>query len=281
MGGETLAIILILVSALGHALVNGLNKQAHDKLVFRALNGGFSSVLLWPLLFFVPMPSAELWPWIALSNLAHLIYQAVMASSYRLADLSAVHPLARGIGSSLTALGAFFALGEPMAGASWLGLVLVLAGLLTFASQSLRTAPPAGLAYGVATGLMIACYTLIDANAVRIDPSPFTFIVWFLVIDGIVVMTVYGTWRGRAFLPAIKKDWKGGIIGGVSSIITYGMVLYAFTLGATAPLAALREASVIFTALYGAILLKEAMGRTRIIAAIVLAIGLGLMQLSV
>ena len=71
---------------------------------------------------------------------------------------------------------------------------------------------------------------------------------------------------------------KAGFLGGVAGTLSYGAALYAFTLSDAALVTALRETSVVWAALLGAILLKEGFGRRRIIAATVLATGLVLMQ---
>lgn len=280
MSEATLAIALIVGSAFLHAVVNALHKQADDKLVFRGMIGGTATLTLWPLLFFVPVPTGATVQWLALSVLVHLVYQALLASSYRLADLSAAHPLARGLGSLLTGAGAVLFLAEPLSDLQWLGLVIATTGMLTFALEGRAgLSNPAGLAYAAATGLMISGYTLIDAVGVRSSADPLTFIVWFLVLDGVAVTAVFGSWRRGRYLTLITAEWKLGLLAGLLSIVTYGAVLYAFRIGPTAPLAALRETGILFTALLGTLFLKESFGTRRIAAAIVLVSGLMLLQM--
>ena len=56
-----------------------------------------------------------------------------------------------------------------------------------------------------------------------------------------------GLGSGRAYLPA-------GLAGGILSLTAYGLVRWAQTRGALAPIAALRESSVIIGAVIGAVL---------------------------
>jgi len=49
-------LVLILVSAAVHALVNILTKSAHDKYAMRLLIGVFSALFVAPALLFVPLP---------------------------------------------------------------------------------------------------------------------------------------------------------------------------------------------------------------------------------
>ena len=53
----SLALVLILLSAVVHAVVNVLTKRAEDKYAMRLLIGVFSAVLVAPALFFVALPT--------------------------------------------------------------------------------------------------------------------------------------------------------------------------------------------------------------------------------
>lgn len=50
--------------------------------------------------------------------------------------------------------------------------------------------------------------------------------------------------HGRIFAAA-RRQWKPGVTAGALSIVTYGLALNAFALGAVAPLAALRETGMV------------------------------------
>jgi uncharacterized membrane protein len=57
-------------------------------------------------------------------------------------------------------------------------------------------------------------------------------------------------------------------------------VLWAQTRGALAPIAALRETSVIFGAIIGTLFFREAFGRTRIVATVVVVAGIVLLNVA-
>ena len=65
-----------------------------------------------------------------------------------------------------------------------------------------------------------------------------------------------------------------GLLAGALSLLAYGLVLWAQTRGQLAPIAALRETSVIFGAIIGAVFFKEPFGRRRVIAAVIVAAGI-------
>jgi uncharacterized membrane protein len=64
-----------------------------------------------------------------------------------------------------------------------------------------------------------------------------------------------------------------GVAGGAISLAAYTIVPWAQTSGALAPIAALRETSIVFGALIGAVFLGERLGPRRAIAAAVVLAG--------
>ena len=110
-------------------------------------------------------------------------------------------------------------------------------------------------------------------------PSPYTFIVWLILLDwiGITAVTLW-TRRGQLIV-RVRPQLRAAMIGGVSGTLSYSAALYAFDLTDVALVTALRETSVFFAALLGTVLLKEGFGWRRGISAAVLAAGLVLMQI--
>ena len=100
------------------------------------------------------------------------------------------------------------------------------------------------------------------------------------MLEGTIGATLFSIWKRKNLLEKITLDARDGIIAGGLGCITYATALYAFSLSAVAPLAALRESSVIFGAIFAAILLKEPFGKRRISLAALLVAGLALMHMS-
>jgi len=63
------------------------------------------------------------------------------------------------------------------------------------------------------------------------------------------------------------------------SLCAYGLVLWAQTMGPLAPIAALRETSIIVGAIIGAVFLGERFGRPRIAATVVVVAGILVLNL--
>jgi drug/metabolite transporter (DMT)-like permease len=77
----------------------------------------------------------------------------------------------------------------------------------------------------------------------------------------------------------IRPHLLAGLASGVLSLIAYALVLWAQTRGALAPIAALRETSVIIGAVIGAVVFGERFGRWRVAATVLVAGGVILVTL--
>jgi drug/metabolite transporter (DMT)-like permease len=275
----TLALFLILLSAVVHAVVNVLTKRADDKYAMRLLIGVCSAVLVAPALFFVPLPQGRAIWFLFGTAFVHAVYELLLVKSYESAAFSAVYPVARGTGPLFTALGAILLLHEHPPAIELLGIALVCGGVIAIgishrASQGART----GLLYAVGTGLTIGCYTLIDASGVRSVEQPFTYVLWFFVAHGACVLVTAPGIRGRAVVIEARRQWKLGMVTAALSIVTYGSAMLAYRFGATAQLAALRETSVLFGTALAMSFLGEHMTMRRWIAAGAIAAGAILLQ---
>jgi drug/metabolite transporter (DMT)-like permease len=275
----TIALSLILLSAVVHAIVNILTKKADDKYAMRLLIGVFSAILVTPALFFVPLPRGHaVWLLVA-TAFVHALYELLLVKSYESADFSAVYPVARGTGPLFTAIGAMLFLHEHPPALQLIGIVMICTGVTAIGMSHRATAGAMrGIGYALATGVTIGCYTLIDASGVRAVVNPFSYVLWFFVAHGFCVMVTAPGIRGRAVVIEARKQWRMGIVLAALSITTYGSAMLAYRFGATAQLAALRETSVLFGTALAMSFLGEHMTPRRWIAATVIAGGAILLQ---
>jgi drug/metabolite transporter (DMT)-like permease len=280
-----LAVLLGLGSAVTLAAANVSVKMGVDILVGRAVLSVSAAVLVLPLAFVVPLPDTATWAALAAAIPAHFFYQMALVQAMRRGELSLVFPVMRGAAPLLTAAGAFLLLGERLAPLAVAGLLLATGAVIAFAlpprGTLLRRHPDAAaLGWAAATAVGVALYNVADARGVRIAPDPFTYIVWLFVLDPIGVALAAAARRGRQLVKAVRETWRYGLAAGLLSIFSYGAAVYAFSLVETAKVSALRETSVVWAALMGSAVLKEGFGGRRIAAALVLAAGLLLLQLT-
>lgn len=272
-------IILVLVSAILHAAWNTLVKSGGDRLAFMIVFTGVQAVAMFPLLFVVDYPGHEAMAFIIASSLIHCAYFSLVYLAYRMADLSQVYPISRGLAPVLVALLAFFWLGENLVGWQWLGLLLVSLSIFSLAVPALvrfrESAETArGVMFALLNALVISAYLLVDGVGVRLATTPFSYIVWgffFMPLFFLVLCSRWQKdWRWEIFRPQLTM----GSLGGLVSLTSYALALFAMSLQPLGPIVALRETSVIFGAIFASLFLKEAFGGRRILAAAGVFIGL-------
>jgi drug/metabolite transporter (DMT)-like permease len=98
------------------------------------------------------------------------------------------------------------------------------------------------------------------------------------VLDGAFVTLLVVAARRSAVMSFIARNWKTTLAAEILETLTYGLALFAFSLGPAAEIAALRETSILFSALIVSLLLKEAFGKTRIMAAVIALTGVMLIH---
>jgi len=283
MAPEALATVLILASAMLHAIVNALVKISDDGLLTRGCMNAVAFLVALPFLAAVPLPDPSLWMILIAAMLVHGLYPFFLAEAYRHSDLSVAFPIARGITPLGVALLAFLALGSTLSTGKILWIGILSAGIAAFAMERFTMSNPGhrkGLALAVCTGCIIATYTLLDGIGLKTAGDPNTYIVWLFVLDGIFVSVMVTLARRHTVIPFLRKNWRKGFLGGVLGVLTYGMALYALRLGSLVETAALRETSVVFAALIGAFLLKEPFGKLRIAATVLVTMAIVGMKIS-
>lgn len=272
------ATLLILFSALVHAAVNVLTKRAPDKFAMRLLIGVFSALLLVPAFFFVPLPEGSVLFLLALTALIHIAYESLLALSYERGAFSVVYPIARGAGPLFTALGAIFLLDEHASIVDFAGIALVCLGAVALGLPGRPASSREGIGYALLTGLTISLYTLVDASGVRLAADPLTYVFWFFAAHALSVSIAAPLMRGTIVFAAARAAWRTGLLAAALSILSYGSALLSFRLGATAEIAALRETSVLFGALFAVLFLSEKFTLLRALAALAIAAGAILMR---
>lgn len=267
--GVTLAV---LGAALLHAAWNALIKSGRDVQFDTALVALGSSVVVLPLLPFVPPPEPAAWPWLAASAVIHVGYFIALVGAYRAGDLSHGYPIMRGLAPLLVALSAFAWFAETLSAAAWTGVGLVSAGVVSLGVAGGRVSLAASL-WAAGNAVIIASYTLVDAVGVRAAGGAERYVVWFFLFMGLPYALIVFAARREEALRYAAQHWRRGLLGGACAATAYGIALWAMTRAPVAAVAALRETSVIFAALIGAWLLKEGHLRERLAGAAVVAAG--------
>jgi drug/metabolite transporter (DMT)-like permease len=253
------ALGLALAAALVHALWNLLLAGARDSQAATAVGMCVGCLVFLPSL--VGDVSAHAVPWIVASAALELSYFALLALAYSRDELSAVYPLARGSAPVFVLAVA----GVP--------LVLQAVGVVLIAVGVLLVRGGGGSLLALAVGACIAGYTLVDKEGLK-HADPITYLELVLVVPAVA----YASWIGRVRLRGAFGS--RAVVAGVGMFGAYGLVLLALRLAAAAPVAAVRETSIVIATLLGAVVLRESVGRTRFVGSIVIVAGVAAIALA-
>jgi drug/metabolite transporter (DMT)-like permease len=278
-----LALVLVLLAALLHAGWNYTLKKSGGGAGLIALATLVSLVVYAPIAFvsawvqgyrFEPFHVALMFG----AGMVHMAYILLLDRAYRSGgDLSIVYPLARTTGPMLTIVFAVLVMGEQpgpvaLAGA---GLVLVSALLLTgnpFAWHKGESAKAIGFA--LATGCMIAAYTLIDKRSVATLMIPPLVYDWGCNVCRTFALIPYARKRAPGGMTAAWRDQRATVlVVAICSPLGYILVLTAMVFTPVSLVAPARELSILFAAIMGAHFLQEGDVKRRVIAAAGMVLG--------
>lgn len=276
-----LVVAAVLAAAITHAGWNAIAHAIRDQLLSFTLISGGGALVGVALACFAPLPAAGAWPYLLVSAGLHVAYMLLLMRSFSLGDFGQTYPIARGTAPLVVTVLAAVFVGERPDGWATAGVAVASAGLVGLALWGIRGSGgrphrPAILA-ALATGLAIAGYTTVDGVGVRASGTPAGYIAWLMTVQGMAI-PAYAYWRRRGGLAARLRPFVArGLLGAALSVGAYGLVLWAQTKAPLAPVAALRESSIIVGAAIGTLFFKERFGGPRIAAAGLMVLGIGLM----
>ncbi|MGJ4943000.1 EamA family transporter [Bradyrhizobium sp. HKCCYLS1011] len=282
-------VILVVLAAFVHATWNMLSK--------RAAAAGPTFVFAYNLIACIAYA-----PWVAcvlthegvvvspavvgcilLSGTIHLCYSLCLQRGYQVADLSVVYPVARGMGPTFSTLGAFLLLGETPSYQGLLGLAAVVVGIGLILTQGdliafRQSRGQAGVRWGIATGLLISSYTIVDAYGVKALGIRPVMLDWFSNLLRFVLLAPV-VLRNLERAGELMQGRRLLAIGvGLLSPLSYILVLAALEMGAPLSVVApTREMSMMIGALFGVLLLREPVGAWRFMGCLLLVAGVVLL----
>lgn len=288
-----IAVALVVLSALLHALRNLFTKESGDKQIFLWWYSVFG------LLFFSPLflvflhregiAHPTLYAWCAGSGFIHFLYWLCLTRSYEQGDLSLVYPIMRS-SPAVVLLFATQIFGEKVSFQGALGVLLVAFGVYIINMQQIAMkellAPIRSIAreratqFAFLTLLTVSLYSLVDKMAVsRIHPLLFAF---FHLLFGMLYYTPY-ILLTKTFpkIGAELETNKGRILAnGVLGIFGYTMILVALTFERVSYVVGLRQMSIVFAVLMGSQLLKEKHRTIRLAGSVIIFSGAFLISLT-
>ena len=268
------ALGLALAAAVLHAGWNVALRGARDVQAATAVAIALSVVLFAPVAAATWDVRASAWPYIAASSALEAAYFFLLVAAYRRRELSVVYPVARGSAPVLVLLGAAVVLGRHVSGAQAVAVCLVGLGVMFVRGLHRGTE---GIAVGLAIGITIASYTLVDKEGLRhAQPLPYLE----LVLTPVAIAALATVVLQRGVAPLRSQLARRTVAAAIGSFGAYVLFLFALRLTGAPSVAAVRETSVVIAAGMAAVFLHERVTRLRLAGAAAVAAGVILLAVS-
>ncbi|KON30387.1 hypothetical protein AC480_01215 [miscellaneous Crenarchaeota group archaeon SMTZ1-55] len=283
---DPFAVLLILLSSVFHSMWNVLAKTSRDKYVFSWWMKLFEFILYLPLsiyLFATGAIQSAGWAIVILSGIVHFAYWMLLMSSYTYADLSVVYPIARSAPVFVAVFAVLF-LNEQLSTTGIIGILGVMGGvyLLTIEGARFRSwsmLRNKGVLFAVLTALAVTTYSLIDKQGAQFFP-PILY-VWLENAVSLIPLSVIIVHSKRN---VIRPEWhqnKGIIIvSGFLGLLSYALIILVMQTFQVSYIVSIRQVSVVFGVILGGAILHERHLKKRLLASILIFIGLFLITTS-
>jgi drug/metabolite transporter (DMT)-like permease len=271
-----IAFVFALTAAVLHATWNLMLARIRDNDAALGVAMVVGPLALLPIALTRWRMDAGALPYVALSSLFELAYFALLASSYRRAELSLVYPIARGLAPVFVLIGSVLFLGAVPGPIAVLGILTVAVGVLLV--RGIRA--PAKLADVLVAGTIavtISGYTLIDQQGLH-HADTLSYLVLVVLIPGSIYLAFVASRGGWARVRRAATPQVLG--GGIAVVSAYGFVLAALTLAPAASVAAVREVSIVIATGLAAFVLHEHVSRARLLGSVVVFAGIALVVAS-
>ncbi len=267
-------IALVLIAAILHASWNALLKQAGDRRWMTIVMQLTSMAVAAVAALFLPPPAAHSWPWLVAGATLHIGYNVFLVRALSLGDLGEIYPISRGASPGMVSAGAAVVAGDYLSLRQVIGIAVVSAGIISLRRGGGRPLPLPAILVALGTAAFTACYTIVDGMGARQSGGVASYIAWLWVLDGVFI----GGWFLLVRKPeSPERPSLGqtviGAVGGLIAMAAYSAVILATTLGALGAVSALRETSVLFAALIGAVFLGERLTLARLAACLAIVAG--------
>lgn len=268
-------VFLVLLSAALNAGWNSAVKVGADRLSVMAVTtliAGAAAALALP---WVTLPGAASWGLLAASIALHTAYHFMLPLAYNHGDLGHIYPIARGSAPLLVMAGAAALAGERPGAGQLLGIAVLCAGVVALSAGRAgahgRLKP---VAYALATGALIAAYTVADGLGARQSGAVLGFAALVTLGGGAATSAGVLLWKGPGAFRLSGRDLRLCAVAAVMQVGASWIAIWALARAPMGLVSALRETGVLFVALISAFLLKEKLGLRRLLPAVLVFAGI-------
>ena len=272
--------LVVILAALLHAVWNAMVKKEDDKYFsLTAVVLGHVPISI-VVIFLTPALSFQSIPYIFASAIFLVGYEWCLLSAYRLEDYTKVYPMARGTAPIFIVILSLLFLNINISKSELIGILVISFGIIILGFQYFKTFKNySAMIYAIATGIFISCYSISDGFGGRLSNSPLNYTAWLMILNAIFFSILLKIMNMPTVpLKVLNKGKKIFFIGGTLSYTVYGTIIWAFTQAPVPLVAALRETSIIFALMIGAIFLNEKLNILKISAVLTIFFGIILLK---
>jgi len=271
-------VAVVLLAAALHAGWNVVVRAGSDRRRESALLLAGGTLIAIVALPFLPVPPAAAWPYLVISSVLNGVFFVMLAEAYAHGGVALAYPLMRGVAPMITLLGSWLLLGETLPMAGWIGIATICGGVVLLARRRGDAGEATAVRFALLNAVVIATYTMNDAVGVRIAQTPLAYTLWLYPLSALP--TLLWLSRKTPLRWPSGREAARGIAGAGASIGAYSLVLWAFTQAPVAPVAALRETSILLGVVLARVLLDERPGRRGWSGAAAIAAGAAILRLA-
>ena len=272
--------ILILVSALCHAVWSAIIKSSKNPLSLMGITSVLEVTIFLPLTFTVPFPTLEVWYFLIATVIIHVFYRLNVIYSYRYGDLSYIYPISRGSSCLFVAIISILFLSSDISVAGFVGILIVCIGLFLISYSKNLSFNFRGFALAISTAILITAYTLVDGVGVRLSENGFSYIYWLFTLNGIPLLVI-GLISKNGLRKTETYNFSSGIVAGIFATSSYAIVVWSMQFIEIAYVSSIREISIVFAAIIGMVFLFERNAKSRIIPSILIVSGISVVYFQI
>jgi len=270
---QTAVLALTLSAAALHPIWNALLRGGEDRLWSVTAMSFATTAIAIPAASLLPMPLPSCWSYIGISAVLQVGYSIFLARAYRHGELGQVYPIVRGSVPLLVTVGGFVLAGQQPPRSALIGIALVSGGIVSLSFGTARAGTKT-LVLAFVTALFVASYVTADGMGVRLAGNAQSYAAWIFLTYGALMPLAFLMLRRKLIVVDLRTpETLKAMTGGVVSLVSYGAITAALALGELGSVSALRETSIVFSALIGRVLLDETLSLRRILACIVVTLG--------
>ena len=279
----TISFLLVILSAVLHALWNFTTKRVSGNLGVLFIGLLIASVLLFPLAGFIVIRdglTSGSHVYIIATGVIHAFYFFFLSQAYAHGNISVVYPIARGCGVVGTAIAAVLLLGESVSMTGMSGILCTSLGILLVGSEKDGGSDyRKGLTYAFLVGVTMIFYSIIDKMAMA-AVHPVVYITGLFLLS-LLILTPYVLAKRRSELrDAVAQYKRYSLLIGIGSAAGYLMILFVLRTARVSYVVAVREVSVAIGAVLGMIFLAEAAVKKKVAGIVLIVLGLVLIKIS-